>query len=537
METGKKSKQNFFKLFLLYAAIVLPWGIGVIYVKHTKSEPQTTPVKLINFERDTVPKVDHSKFAVLQQDFETPEAVTEVCLSCHNTTAADVMKTSHWKWERDYILENGDTIQLGKKNVLNNFCIGVSSNEPRCTSCHIGYGWKDNDFDFTASKKIDCLICHDKTGTYKKFPTGAGYPVTKTTTTSDNKTFYPPDYQYIATNVGSPGRSNCGACHFTGGGGNNVKHGDIANELNKVTREVDVHMGIDGANMDCVDCHKTHRHNISGNLYSIASKDTNRVSCARCHSGQPHNNNILNSHTGKVACQTCHIPSYAKVSSTKMSWDWSTAGQFKKDGSHLVKKDSLGNVIYHTMKGSFVWENNVVPEYQWFNGKARHYVIGEEVDSSKVVELNTLEGSYSDNQSKIIPVKVHRSKQIYDTENEYLIVPHLFGKDSTAYWTNFDWNKASETGMASVGLDYSGKYDFASTEMSWPINHMVAPASESLNCVDCHSDNSRIAALNNFYLIGRDRNNPFDYLGIGLIAFSAIGVVIHALLRIIKSRR
>ena len=26
---------------------------------------------------------------------------------------------------------------------------------------------------------MDCLICHDQTGTYKKFPTKAGYPVFK----------------------------------------------------------------------------------------------------------------------------------------------------------------------------------------------------------------------------------------------------------------------------------------------------------------------------------------------------------------------
>lgn len=536
MEPVKKSKLNFLKLFLLFAAIALPWVLGVVYVKHTQQERRRSGVKLINYERDTVPRVDHSKFAVLQQDFKSPEAVTQACLSCHNTTATDVMRTSHWKWEKQYVTDKGDTIQLGKKNILNNFCIGISSNQPRCTSCHIGYGWKDDHFDFTNSNKIDCIVCHDKTGTYKKFPAGAGYPVAEETV-FNGKTFYPPDYTKIAMHVGTPGRSNCGACHFVGGGGNNVKHGDIASELKKVTREVDVHMAVDGANMDCVDCHKTHRHNISGNLYSIASKDTNRVTCAQCHSEQPHNNQILNQHTQKVACQTCHIPSFAKVSSTKMSWDWSTAGQFNDDGSMLVKKDSLGNIIYHTMKGSFVWKNNVKPEYQWFNGNAQHYIVGEKVDPSKVVKLNHLEGSYADNRSKIIPVKVHRGKQVYDAGNNYLFAPHLFGKDSTAYWKNFNWDKASRAGLKSVGMNYSGKYGFIPTEMSWPINHMVAPANESLTCTDCHSNNSRIAALNSFYMIGRDRSKSLDYLGIGLIAFSVIGVFIHALLRILKNRQ
>ena len=536
MERVKKSKRNFLKLLVLYTAIILPWIIGTSYIQNTKNKNKANGITLVNYNRDTIPRVDHSKFAILHQDFQTPESVTEACLSCHNYADDDFMKTSHWKWEREYVIDSGDTILLGKKNILNNFCIGISSNEARCTSCHAGYGWKDNTFDFTDENKIDCLICHDKTGTYKKFPSGAGYPATKKTILN-GKTFYPPDYKQIATHVGKPGRDNCGACHFTGGGGNNVKHGDIANEMKQVTRDVDVHMGVDGANMNCIDCHKTHRHNISGNLYSIASIDTNRVSCEQCHTSQPHPNKILNVHSKKVACQTCHIPTYAKASSTKMRWDWSTAGKKNDDGSFIIKKDSLGNIIYHTMKGSFVWKNNVIPEYQWFNGTAKHYVSGDKIDTSTVTKMNTLLGSYADNQSKIIPAKVHRSNLVYDSKNMYLINPHLFGKDSTAYWGNFDWAKAAQTGMKSMGLPFSGSYGFTQTEMSWPINHMVAPMEQSLKCIDCHTSNGRIAELNDFYLIGRDRNKLLDYLGIGLIAFSMLGVTIHSLLRILKSRQ
>jgi octaheme c-type cytochrome (tetrathionate reductase family) len=536
MHSTKKSGKSFLNQLILFIAIAIPWLIGAIYINKTKSAAKSDSITVVNFQRDKAPKADHSKYAVLQQDFKSPEGVTAACLSCHNYTAGDIMKTAHWNWDRDYVTETGDTIKLGKKNILNNFCIGIPSNEPRCTSCHIGYGWKNNQFDFKDENRVDCLICHDKTGTYKKFPSGAGYPVTEETV-SDGVTYFPPDYQYIAANVGTPGKDNCGACHFTGGGGNNVKHGDIANEMKQVTREVDVHMGVDGANMDCVDCHKTHRHNISGNLYSIASTDTNRVSCSMCHTEIPHKNNILNVHSKKVACQTCHIPQFAKVSATKMSWDWSTAGQFKEDGSYKIVKDSMGNVTYHTMKGSFVWEKNVSPEYQWFNGRAKHYVIGDKIDTSEVVSLNGLEGRYADNRSKIVPVKVHLAKQIYDSENNYLINPHLFGKDSTAYWKNYDWKKAAQTGMDSVGLPFSGKYGFAETEMSWPVNHMVAPKSESLQCADCHGANSRIAALNDFYLIGRDRSKTLDYAGFALIVFSAFGVFVHAFMRILGKNK
>ena len=72
-------------------------------------------------------------------------------------------------------MKNG-SIWARNHNTINNFCINLNGNWPRCTSCHIGYGWEDADFDFTDMTKIDCLVCHDTTGKYKKSPPGAGFP-------------------------------------------------------------------------------------------------------------------------------------------------------------------------------------------------------------------------------------------------------------------------------------------------------------------------------------------------------------------------
>ncbi|MEN8224708.1 MAG: tetrathionate reductase family octaheme c-type cytochrome [Bacteroidota bacterium] len=533
MYTVKESQKNFIKLLILFIAIILPWIAGVVYLSINKDMKEDRVVKLINYKQDTLPNVDHSKFAILQQDFTTPQEVTAACLSCHNLADKELMATSHWKWTKEYVTDNGDTIQLGKKNIINNFCIGVSSNEAMCASCHIGYGYDHDNFDFTDGSNIDCLICHDLTGTYKKFPTASGYPVTEEKAFG-GKTYYPPDYTYIAQNIGISSMKNCGACHFTGGGGNNVKHGDISNGLENATRDIDVHMAVDGAHMQCVECHITERHNITGNLYSIASVDDNRVSCEQCHSNQPHENNTINHHTAYVSCQTCHIPTYAKQSATKMSWDWSKAGQFNEDGSVLVKKDSAGNIIYHSKKGAFVWETNVKPEYYWFNGQVRHYVLGDHIDTSHTVQLNSLMGSYHDGSSKIIPVKVHTAKQIYDPVNNVIIVPHLFGNDSSAYWKNFDWDKAARAGMKSIDMPYSGEYTFIETKMYWPINHMVAPMKESLQCADCHSRNGRLESLTGFYLLGRDHNKLLDIIGFGVLIMSLAGVIIHGVLRVIK---
>ena len=80
-----------------------------------------------------------------------------------------------------------------------------------------------------------------------------------------------------------------------------------------------------------------------------------------------------------------------------------------------------------------------------------------------------------------------RGKQIYDSKNNYLIVPKLFGEGG--YWKTYNWNSASKSGMREIDLAYSGKYGFVETEMYWPINHMVAPAVKSLRCTDCHAKN------------------------------------------------
>ena len=78
-----------------------------------------------------------------------------------------------------------------------------------------------------------------------------------------------------------------------------------------------------------------------------------------------------------------------------------------------------------------------------------------------------------------------KGKQIYDSDNNYLIVPKLFGSDG--YWNTYDWNTASKLGMESIELAYSGKFGFVETEMYWPINHMVAPAKYALKCTACHT--------------------------------------------------
>ncbi len=405
---------------------------------------------------------DHSE--MIEGPFETPQEVTETCLMCHEEVGEQIMKTRHWNW----LGHNPDSTNLvsrGKQNLINNFCIAVPSNWPRCTSCHISYGWKDENFDFSAQENIDCLVCHDQTGTYFKIPTGAGYPESTV------------DLLVVAQSVGPSTRINCGYCHFDGGGGTGVKHGDMDNSLYNPTEEIDFHMG--GLDFQCTDCHTTSEHQIAGGSHGSMAESGELISCENCHDADPHEKELLNKHYSSVSCETCHIPTYARKEPTIVWWDWSKAGEDRE-----VLKDEYGKETYNKKKGEFKWAMNVVPEYYWYNGSAKYYEIGDIIDPSKSIRLNELNGNIKDADSKIYPFKVMRGKQPYDSQNNYIIVPKLYGENS--YWNTFDWVKASEEGMKQIDLEFSGSVGFIETEMYWPINHMVMSSDNALKCTSCH---------------------------------------------------
>ncbi|MBL9139400.1 MAG: tetrathionate reductase family octaheme c-type cytochrome [Verrucomicrobiales bacterium] len=422
---------------------------------------------------------------------------TQTCLRCHPNAAAEVMKTPHWTWEHT---DPATGQKLGKKNVINNYCIAVPSNEPRCTSCHVGLGYSDKNFDFTDPNKVDCLICHDTTGTYKKFPTGAGMPVSgapKEFPAGSGVMWPAPDLTHIARNVGNTSRDTCGACHFYGGGGDAVKHGDLDSTMFKPTRELDVHMGVDGANFSCSRCHGTRDHEMSGTSYPSGVADDRM--CQQCHQTGPHASATLNTHAARVACQTCHIPAFARGGkATKMWWDWSKAGRKTADGKNIVTKDANGNPIYDTQKGEFVWESNVTPEYVWFNGNMTYVSLDDTLDPDAITPINRLHGDLNDSKARIFPVKRFQGKQPIDAGTKTLAVPHLFGSDTNAYWKAYDWNRSLAAGMQYIGRSYSGQLGFVSTEMFWIQNHMVAPKEQALGCVDCHAPGSRM----NFAALG-----------------------------------
>lgn len=471
-------------LTLILAIILIPTAI-ILYPR--RDRPVRDPWENVPLD---IPHTDHGP--IIQGPFASGEEVTQACLECHPETASEVMSTAHWTWETGpYFLKDREgPVTVGKKNAINNFCIGIQGNWPGCTSCHVGYGWEDATYDFSAQEQVDCLVCHDTTGTYVKG--AAGLPVEGV------------DLVEVAKSVAEPSRENCGGCHFKGGGGNAVKHGDLDETLYFPPSNVDVHMG--EHDFLCTDCHRTENHNIRGRSISVSLDDANQVYCTDCHQEDLHTDSRINAHVQSVACQTCHIPVAATRDETKMYWDWSTAGSDEIE-------ESLHT--YLKIKGSFVYEGNFTPEYRWYNGEvAYRYLLGDPIDPTQVTPINLPAGNIADPEAKIFPFKVHLAKQPYDTVNNILLQPKTYGEGG--FWTDFDWDQALRLGSEITGLEYSGFFGFTETEMYWPTTHMVKPAEEALTCEQCHGETGRMdwEALGYFgdplNWGGRNRSNTYQ---------------------------
>ncbi|MEN8177034.1 MAG: tetrathionate reductase family octaheme c-type cytochrome [Pseudomonadota bacterium] len=499
---------------------------------------------------DSNSTADHAKFEELKGPFSNGPEVTKACLKCHTEAGHQFMKNIHWTWT----YENKKTGQtLGKKHLVNTFCTNSRGNEGMCAQCHAGYGWKDESFDFTNQNNIDCVVCHDSTGTYYKTPNSEGSKACS----AMFKGKQPIDWAKVAQSSALPTRENCGGCHFYGGGGDGVKHGDLDSSLIHPDHKLDVHMDEAGLNFACTTCHVTEKHVWAGSRYDVIAKDTQGTgkpgmrrsvaTCESCHGVSPHPlqdlaSIKLNDHVEKVACETCHIPRIARGGvATKVDWDWRTAGKTKNGQGYKEKNYTQGNgehrATYKSIKGSFKYGENLVPHYAWFDGQMLYTTIDTQFDpSSGPVEINGFKGSPDDPNSRIWPFKQMHTVQPYDKGNNTLVYMHLWGDDDTSFWGNYDFGKAIKVGMQKYNLPYSGEYDFVDTYSYWPITHMVAPKEDALDCGECHAKEGRLKDLEGFYLPGRDSNRWLDIIGLLAVTGTLFGVLGHGLIRIISSK-
>ncbi len=431
-------------------------------------------------------------------------AGTQDCLTCHGKMGDEFMTTVHWQqFGISANVQGREAERHGKRDYINNFCIAVPSNEARCSECHAGYNWSDKNFDFGNPKNIDCLICHDQTGTYKKSQTAAGTP--------DPAVDLKAVARSVGQNDGVPSRRACILCHANAGGGDNIKHGDLSTDLIATTRAYDVHMGTDGANMKCTSCHgvkkdsagKLVSHGIGGMPFHGVDEGALK-DCGDCHGSRASVHagtsveRVVRDHP-RLACQVCHVPAIARKLATKTEWYWAEAGQ---NIDPIPVDPATGKQTYDKKKGRFVWQKNVRPTLLFHNGKWNKTMINvNDRYTALPAVMAAPAATFSDPDAMIYPFKKMVGNQAADRNNKTLLVPHLFGTKAgpNPYWSKFDWNLALQEGAAYAGQTYTGQYEFVNTVMYLSVNHEVAPKAQALglnnNCAHCHAGQVDWAAL------------------------------------------
>jgi len=376
---------------------------------------------------DKIQSQNHEE--LIEGPFETLQEVTETCLGCHDGIGEEVLASRHWNWK------TSDKSFFFRKALLYEFRVAPNSDLSASQFNHISFYSKENPDDVN---NIDCLICHEQTGTYSKY----------------TKKY---DLLKVAQSVKKPTRRNCGTCHFDSQKGSDIRHGDLDKSLINPNKNTDVHMG--GKKFNCTTCHTSKGHKISG-------ADSKTVSCMNCHNDKTHKSPTLNKHIKNVACETCHIREFAKENATKIFVDWS-------------KSKSEKGFEYNSATAS-----RVKPQYLWFSGTNKYYSVGEKIDAKSTAVLVKPDAGISDVKAKIYPFKLVKGKIPFDETNNYLIPLKVNGNDGLGK-TN-KWDSSAEIGMQEMKLNYSGKVSFIEAESYLTVNHMVSPKEDALKCTQCH---------------------------------------------------
>lgn len=405
---------------------------------------------------------------------------TATCLQCHMTEAKEVFSSVHYQWlgQTPY-MTNGPETQ-GKLDVgVNSYCINTTGNWNGCGNCHVGLGARPETTESYAQLlNIDCLVCHQEEYKRKKVE-GVFVPDVENMTIT---------MVQAAKTVHKPSRSTCLPCHAKGGGGDNFKRGDMALAHTTTNdRDFDVHMATTGGDLSCQKCHETQQHRMAGKGSDLRPTDLDIImSCTDCHdlkdTPNGHDNNqTIGNHVARVACQSCHIGTYARnaadtaaTEETEIHRDWLDP--------HLTASGAIHPTP--TMAG------DLVPKYKWWNGQSSSYLLFDKVTTDPItgkIPTSRPIGAVGSEGSKLYPFK-------YKTALQPLAIAtnDLIALDTSVYFPTGDPVAATISGLENMGYSSTASYDWVETDTYQLITHEVTPSSEALDCNACHQNTQRM---------------------------------------------
>jgi len=412
---------------------------------------------------------------------------TKTCLACHKDAAESFFHSQHYQWRGNapQIVDAGGE-KLGKLNTINDFCTGPAQNwigivrnsrgeilSKGCSKCHAGLGKKpEPEMSDAQLQNVDCLICHARGYQRDLYANDDGSLEWKPILWRNEE-----GLDSVSKRIVRPERTMCLRCHSASGGGPNYKRGDIEYKLANTERAYDVHMGQDGANLHCVDCHGGEDHRVRGRGSDLAATDMPEkpLSCdGECHGPAPHVAEILNHHTRRVNCTVCHIASFARDEPTDMARDWSTP-KYDPEGDRYTATITL--------------EKDVTPVYAWFNGRTRAQLPKRAASllADGRVGMMVPEGSRQDPGAKIFAFKLHRGRMPMLDDKKWIVpilVEHFFADGDI----DAAVKKAAEE---AYGIE-DARYTWVDTVRYMGLFHSVPPKERALECLQCHGASGRL---------------------------------------------
>ena len=362
------------------------------------------------------------------------------CLTCHDVEAQQAHASMHYQWEGPApFMSSGPASQGKNAGAVNSYCVNITGNWGGCGNCHVGLGGEPDPNPTQAQlENVDCLICHQQD--YKRAKVAGVFEpdLANMTITMD---------QAIRT-VHLPTRGNCVQCHAKGGGGDNYKRGDMALAHTATSDATfDVHMATTGADLNCQSCHATSQHLMAGRGSDLrVTENFAEIGCATssCHtikeSSVGHSTTKVNSHVGRVACQTCHIALYARdaadtpaTEATEMFRSWLEPHPTPSGAIHP------GNIML----------NDQVPEYRFWNKTSWADNLGDPATVDPATgryPTSRPHGAIDDPESKLYPFKYKTAEQPMATSLGLLIA-----LDTSVYFATGDAVAATEQGLQNMG--------------------------------------------------------------------------------------
>ena len=429
----------------------------------------------------------------------------ESCYTCHSgairfdakAKAMEIMQTVHYKfkgWGKDVYDHQGNHLEGQENGKWTRYCglpgsvsninwVGNSFNGTvpgGCGRCHIGNGEYNPDQGAAnpeeAWKKIDCLLCHATTYKVNGVTINAAGK-RLAVKNADDKLVLPwpsgDDLKETSKSIRKvPAAEACSRCHSYNGGGYTFKRG-----LDYLVD--DLHYG---KGLTCTNCHATESHKIAFSRPDPALVGRDQLDeitleknrCENCHTDTPHSTaqgaQMLNMHTAKLDCATCHVPFHKGMSNKRFDIPVQEManGSFKQWNFQL-------DILQPTR-----------PVYQWWDGTVDHEHVrprGARNDQSKIYPFKITRAYIPVDKSTGVPIPLKLGLVFGAPESS--TIEEMEAKIDLSIRTGAKLT-ATRFGFPLDGDgNYSAEYDWEWDEMWGNPGHGVVR--EGLTCTDCHT--------------------------------------------------